>query len=198
MAKEPRRGSETSETRSRLLDITERVMRKDGYAAVTSRRIASEAGVTAALVHYYFGTIDDLFLAVIRRRAEQQLARQQRFLQSDQPLRALWDWSLEPAGTALLMELMALANHRKAIRTEFARHAERFRELQLQALRPHLEALGVDTDETPPEAVVVLLASVSRTIVMERALGLRVGLDETVALVERHLSSIEASPRERR
>ena len=55
-------------------------MLADGYAAVSSRSVAKEAGVTPALVHYYFPTLDDLFLAVLRRRAEQQLARQDRML----------------------------------------------------------------------------------------------------------------------
>ena len=80
MAKARRTGTETSETRFRLLDITERVMIDDGYAAVSSRRIAKEAGVTPALIHYYFPTLDDLFLEVLRRRGRQQLERQERHL----------------------------------------------------------------------------------------------------------------------
>lgn len=191
MAKGPRRGSENSETRTVLLDVTERIMRSDGYAAVSSRRVAGDAGVTPALVHYYFGTIDDLFLAVLRRRSDQQFERHQRFLESERPLRALWDWSIDPAGTALLMEFMALANHRKVIRKEFAAHAARFRRIQLEALGPHLEKLGVDLTETPPEAIIVLLVSVSRTLVMERALGIDIGLDETLSLIERHLDQLE-------
>jgi TetR/AcrR family transcriptional regulator len=71
MSKPRRSGSEKSETGTRLLDVTEQVMLADGYAAVTSRRVAADAGITAALVHYYFSTIDDLFLAVIRRRGAQ-------------------------------------------------------------------------------------------------------------------------------
>jgi TetR/AcrR family transcriptional regulator len=58
-----RRGTETSETRSALLDVTEALMLEEGYAAVSSRRIAAEVGVTAALIHYYFRTLDDLFIA---------------------------------------------------------------------------------------------------------------------------------------
>src|SRR5262245_30812380 len=102
MAAPRRTGSETSETRAVLLDTVERVMLQDGYAAVSSRRIAKEAGVTPALVHYYFATLDDLFLAVLRRRADQQLERHQRFLASAQPLRALWAFSRDQAGTGLL------------------------------------------------------------------------------------------------
>jgi AcrR family transcriptional regulator len=184
-------GSETSATRVLLLDTTERVMVEDGYAAVSSRRIAKDAGVTAALVHYYFGTLDDLFLAVVRRRAEQGLERQARLLGSPQPLHALWRMSAEPAGNALLMELMALSNHRKVIRAEVAAHAEAFRKAQLQALRGHLEASGIDPKTLDPAVVMVLIAGLSRTIAMEQSLGMKTGLTETVAVIERLLDRYE-------
>src|SRR5439155_16543648 len=89
MATARRTGTETSKTRATLLDVTERLMRNEGYAAVSSRRVASEAGVTGALVHYYFPTLDDLFLAVFRRGAERNLERHARALESPRPLRAL-------------------------------------------------------------------------------------------------------------
>ena len=150
MAKPRRMGTETSETRVRLLDVTERIMIDDGYAAVSSRRIAKDAGVTPALVHYYFGTLDDLFLAVLRRRADQQLERQRRTISSSpRPLRRLWDVSKDPDGTALLSELMALANHRKIVRSELATYAEQFRKVQLEALQEHLAASGVDLHGVP-------------------------------------------------
>ena len=94
-------GAETSETRGALLDAAEQLMLAEGYAAVTSRRVAAQAGLKPQLVHYYFRTMDDLFLAVFRRRAEQGLERQAEALASDQPLWALWDLSRDPRGTAL-------------------------------------------------------------------------------------------------
>ena len=198
MATPRRMGTETSETRFLLLDMTERVMLEDGYAAVSSRRIAKEAGVTAALVHYYFGTLDDLFLAVLRRRAEQQLERQQRLLSSPQPLRVLWTLSSEPAGTALLMEFMALSNHRKVIRVELAGYAEQYRKSQLEALRGPLEEAGFDTTDIPPVTVLVLVAGLSPAIVMEKAIGMKTGHAETVALVERLLKRYEGPAKPRR
>jgi AcrR family transcriptional regulator len=191
MATPRRMGTETSETRFRILDITETVMIEDGYAAVSSRRIAKDAGVTPALVHYYFGTLDDLFLEVLRRRGRQQLERQGRFLSSEQPLRALWSFSSEPAGTVLLMEFMALANHRKSIRKELAAFADQFREAQLEALTGTLDEYGVDREDLPPEAVLVLLAAISRTVVMEETLGMTVGLPQIREVVERHLTRLE-------
>ena len=66
-------------------------MLEEGYAAVSSRRVASEAGVNVALVYYYFETMDDLFIALFRRGAERSLERQAEVLASPQPLWGLWD-----------------------------------------------------------------------------------------------------------
>src|ERR1700759_3139782 len=183
-------GRETSETRTRLLDIVEQIMVDDGYAAVSSRRIAKDAGGTPALVHYYFGTLDDLFIAALRRRGDQQRERQQRFLSSAQPLRALWSFLDDQSGTGLLMEFMALANHRKAIRAELARYADEFRSLQLAALEPYLGELGID-GAMPPAMVLVTMAALSRTLVMEDSLGMQVGVRETRAAVEALLDRLE-------
>jgi len=132
----PRRrtGSPDSKTRLQLVDVTETLMLREGYAAVTSRRVAIEAGVTAPLVHYYFPSLDDLFIAVLRRRAEEQAERQARLLAADEPLRALWKFNTDRRAAAFLAELMALANHRKSIRGEIAAYAERFREIELAVL----------------------------------------------------------------
>jgi AcrR family transcriptional regulator len=184
-------GTETSETRFKILDVTEKVMIEDGYAAVSSRRVAKEVGVTPALVHYYFATLDDLFLEVLRRRGTQQRERLERFLSGPQPLRALWSFSREQAGTVLLMEFMALSNHRKTIRKELAASAEEFRRIQLEVLAERIEEYGIDPEEFPLEAILVAIAALSRTVVMEQDLGMRTGLPETDALVERLLERYE-------
>jgi AcrR family transcriptional regulator len=166
-------------------------MLDDGYAAVTSRRVAAEAGLKPQLVHYYFRTMDDLFVAVFRRGAEYNLARQAEALASPQPLRALWAFSNEPTGTALTLEFTALSNHRKAIRAEIADYAERFRRQQTEALTDVLEEYGIDQSEFPPLAVIVLMNGLSRVMAMEATLGLTSGHADTIALVERYLDRYE-------
>ena len=76
--------------RGKLIEATARVMREEGYAAATSRRVAAEAGVKQALVYYYFPTMDDLFVEVLRAGAEAALVRMRALLADDDPLRALW------------------------------------------------------------------------------------------------------------
>ena len=188
----PRRiGAEDSESRRALLDAALELMMEEGYAAVTSRKLAAKAGLKPQLVHYYFRTMDDLFIALVRRGAEQNLERQARALASQQPLRALWEFLSHPAGTILTMEFSALANHRKAIRAETKAFAEQFRKLQSQALGTILESYGVDIEAFPPEAMALLITSITQVLGMEQALGMTTGHAAMRALVERFLTQYE-------
>lgn len=184
-------GAPDAKNRSVLLDAAEQLMLEEGYAAVTSRRVAQRAALKAQLVHYYFRTMDELFVAAFRRRAEQGLALQAQALQSPQPLWALWQFSIDPAATALTMEYVAMANHRKALKAEIAHYAERFREVQTNAVSTVLGRYGIDHAEVPPPVWSVLITSVSRVLVMEQALGMSAGHAETVAFVERYLRRLE-------
>jgi len=167
-------------------------MLEEGYAAVTSRRVAAKANLKPQLVHYYFRTMDDLFLAIHRRRVAEGMERQARALASDQPLWALWDYSRDPRGTALTMEFIALANHRKAIRAEIASSAERFRAEQLNGFESVLRQHGVDPGAYPPIVCTVVLSSISRFLGIEHeALGISSGHAETVAFVERFIRRLE-------
>lgn len=187
-------GAETSKTRLLLLDITERLMLEEGYAAVGVRRVAREAQVAPALVLYYFRTLDDLFLATLRRRADQELARVDRVLDGPRPLRTLWELSSHP-GNTLTTEFAALANHRKAIRAELAAHAERYREAQVAALTRRLAETGVELpDEVSPAVLLVLTNALGRILMMENTMGMTTRHEEAMAFVEDFLKRYEGAP----
>lgn len=187
-------GAPDAKNRALLLDAAERLMLEQGYAAVTSRRLANRAGLKPQLVHYYFRTMEELFLEVFRRRAEEGLEVQAQALQSHQPLWALWRFGTDPAFTQISMEFMALANHRKDMRAEIAYYAERFREEQRQAVAAALQRYGVETDDVPPVVWTVLMTSLSRFLVLEQAIGMSGGHAETVELVESYLRRLEGEP----
>ncbi len=187
-------GAETSKTRLQLLDVTERLMLDEGYAAVGVRRVAREAEVAPALVLYYFRTLDDLFLAVLRRRAEQELARVDRVLDGPEPLRTLWRLSSHP-GNTLTTEFAALANHRKAIRAELSAHADRYREAQVAALTRRLTELGVELPaELSPAVLLVLTNALGRILMMENTMGMSTRHAETIAFVEDFLKRYDGAP----
>lgn len=187
-------GAPDAKNRGVLLDAAEQLMLEEGYAAVTSRRVAEKAGLKPQLVHYYFRTMDDLFLEAFRRRGEEGLELHAQALTSPQPLWALWRFSLDPAATAVTMEYVALANHRKALKAEIAYYAQRFREEQAKAVSSVMERYGMDAAEVPPLVWSVLITSVSRVLVMEQALGMSAGHAETAEFVERYLQRLEGEP----
>lgn len=188
-------GAPDAKNRALLLDAAEQLMLEEGYAAVTSRRLASRAGLKPQLVHYYFRTMEELFLEVFRRRAEEGLEVQAQALRSDQPLWAIWRLGTDPGFTQISMEFMALANHRKDMRAEIAYYAERFRAEQQQAMAAALQRYGVQNEDVPPVVWTVLMSSLSRFLVLEQAIGMSSGHAETVELIESYLRRLEGDPR---
>ena len=197
MKTQRRVGAEDSATRVVILDTTERLMLEEGYAAVTTRRVAAEAGLKPPLVHYYFLTTDDLLVALYQRAAERNIERVTKALASAKPLSELWALSTDQTRTTLAVEFMALANHRKRVRTEIAANIERSRAMQAEVVTRLLREQGMSLREFPPLAVSLAIAGISRALVMETALGVSSGHDETRAWVESWLRKLESSPKRR-
>jgi AcrR family transcriptional regulator len=187
-----RLGTTDSQSRTRLLDAAERLLVEEGYAAVTSRRVAAEAGLKPQLVHYYFRTMDDLFAETFRRRAEANLERFEQAVAADGSLRTLWRLSADRRGAVFTTEFVALANHRKAIRAEIARYAERFRAVQLAALAAALDARGV-SEQMPPEVAQLLMTGLAQIMALEGALGVTTGHDAAVAYVDAAIDRLEGA-----
>ena len=194
--KPPRRAGEGAPaTRSRMLDVTEHLMLEEGYAAVTTRRVAKEIGLTPALVHYYFPTTDDLLIATYQRANERNFHQLTAALASAQPLRQLWQLDADSVRTGLWIEFMALANHRKAIKTAIAEYAVFSRALQAKVLKTSLAKAKINARVCSPQAMSVLLTGIARALVMEENLGIFMGHDDMRATVERFLRQVEPAAR---
>ena len=187
-------GTDKSATRTQLLDAALALMVEEGYAAVSGRKVAARAGLNASLIHYYFPTSDDLLVAAYRRGAEQSLERHQAAAQSDDPLRALWTLSIDPSRTALAMEFMALANHRKVIGEEIARYAEHIRTVQIAAIERYLANSAINLGPCTPAAATVWLAAMARLLVMEEGVGILSGHDDARQLMDWLLTRLSHRP----
>lgn len=188
-------GGKSAETgaRDRLIEATAKIMRDEGYAAATSRRVAAEAGVKQALVYYYFPTMDDLFVEVLRTGAEGSLENMRASLTDDDPLHTLWLINGDLRMTGLNTEFMALANHRKMIRAELKAYAERVRDIETAAVTVALRAKGVDLDEYPPVVISMLIAQIARSLCNESAVDVTLGHDDMRAFMERQLDVLTNS-----
>lgn len=187
------RGDEKGGTREAILDATEAIMAEESYSAVTSRRVAERAGLKSQLVHYYFRTMDDLFVAVYERSEKRFLERHLRAVSSENPLRALWEISIHPERTRLAQEFIALSNQNESIRKISARILDHTYRANSVFIAKYLAEAGVDPERFPPVVIAHLIHAVSRDLVNDQTLGVSHGHEEIHAFVERLLDAAEAS-----
>ena len=69
-------GAELGETKARILDAAFRRLASDGYAALSIREIARDAGVNHALINYHFRSKDQLVIDVLDAANRRLLERQ--------------------------------------------------------------------------------------------------------------------------
>jgi AcrR family transcriptional regulator len=180
-----------------ILQTAEKIMLDEGYAAVTVRHVAKGAGVSSTLLHYYYPTADDLLVALYRHASEKDLEQLHQALEAEDPIKALWHYQTDTVRTALGVEFLALANHRKLIRTEISRFAEYARSLQTRALSNLLGGAG-NTPSCSPVCLSMLLTSVSRNLIMESGVGISAGHAEARAYVERALTGLKNARKQKK
>ncbi len=195
MAEARRPRAATEEKRRRILDAAEEIMLKDGYAAISSRSVATAVGIQAPLVHYYFASLDDLFVAVLQRRAGRNVDRMAESLASPEPLRAWWELASDPRGTSLMVELLAAANHRPALKAELGGIAREVRQMQMKALDALLAEYGIDPAAFPPPLVAAAIQGLAFSAVQDQAAGYDTSPDEAIAAMNRLVDRLESRRR---
>lgn len=190
-----RLGSEQSTTRDAILDATARIMVEEGYAAVTSRRVAARVGMHAGNVHYYFPTVDDLFVAVLERESKQRPQRIAEALASPTPIASLWRLATDTSGVGLMNEMVAAANHRKVLRTHLTEIAHEVVQMQNDALRDVLPTYEIDPELFPAELVSAAVQALSLMFVRSAALGVAADHDPAVQAAERLIEHLESRRR---
>jgi AcrR family transcriptional regulator len=109
-----RRDRASAATRTRILDAARARLLEDGYANLATRRVAEAADVPLSQIHYYFGSKQELILAVLAAENERLLARQRGMFDSPEPLWARWqlacdylDADVESGYVRVLQEMIA-------------------------------------------------------------------------------------------
>jgi AcrR family transcriptional regulator len=74
------------DTRALILDAARRRLLADGYAGLSTRKVAVEAGVPLSQLHYHFGSKGGLILALFAEDNQRRLDRQTRMYAEDRPL----------------------------------------------------------------------------------------------------------------
>jgi AcrR family transcriptional regulator len=109
-----RRERASADTRVRILEAARACILADGYASLSTRRVAEAADVPLSQIHYYFGSKQELILAVLAAQNERLLARQTELFAGDEPLWRQWEQAcdfletdLESGYVRILQEMIA-------------------------------------------------------------------------------------------
>jgi TetR/AcrR family transcriptional regulator len=180
-----------AEAESALLDAAERLLVDVGYAGITTRRLAEEAGVNHGLVHYYFGSNENLLVRALERFTERLIERQRDLYAADLPFVEKWRTAVsylvgeDLAYEKVWLELQALAWNHPDLRQRLARVNAEWRAVLTEAFRdPHRE-LAV---ELPLEALVSLVMTFNIGMIVERLGGIDTGHAELLDWIDKWLS----------
>jgi AcrR family transcriptional regulator len=182
-----RRRRPADESKVLLIEAAVDIIRSEGYGALSARRLAEKVGLSRQIVHYHFGTTEELLLAVVRHYGDNGLAQLAAALESDDPLRAIWE--TDPDASATTFAFMAMATHSPVVRAELRRYLDANRDLQAAAISRHLARAGVEAS-VPPIAAAIIIQSISLALAAEAGLGTQRGHAETKAVVEKLLRII--------
>jgi AcrR family transcriptional regulator len=175
-----------------LLDAAERLLVEVGHSGITTRRLAEEAGVNHGLVHYYFGSNEQLLVRALERFTERLIERQRALYAADMPFVEKWRTAMrylmseDLSYQKIWLELQALSWSKPDLQERLARVNGEWRGVLTDAFEePHRE-LDIDL---PLDAMVSLVMTFNIGIMVERQGGVDKGHQELLDWIDRWLSS---------
>lgn len=143
----------SEDTRQRIIDACFESLREEGFTKTTARSVAGRGGFNSALIFYYFGTLESLFLAVLDQSSAQRMrsyaelvGRADTTEELVEVAREIYREDLDSGHITVFSELVAASLSRPQLAEEIVGRAEPWLDLVEQAIH---KALG----DTPIEAL---------------------------------------------
>jgi AcrR family transcriptional regulator len=197
------RQSTRAATEDAFLDAAERLLIGVGYSGISTRRLAEEAGANHGLVHYYFGSMENLFVRVLERFTERLIARQ-REMYARTDISGVEKWKtamgylesdLAAGYPKIWLELQALGWNRPDLAERVAKVNAEWRDVLTDAFDRIMDEYDVDREQFPLAAIVSLVLTFNEGIMVERLSGISAGHRDLLGMVERWLESLEEAKR---
>jgi AcrR family transcriptional regulator len=200
-ALEQRQVSEArQQTTVALLDAAEGLLYEVGYAGVTTRAVAEAAGVNHGLVHYYFGSMDELLTQTLERFVD-QLAVALEALYADPTLTFAEKWRLgaqfwveEPMSRfpKILLELLAMGWNMPSLQSRLTEVHARFRAIFEDHFGRALRNYGLDENEFPLKVIVAAVTSFQLGLIVEGLSNVHEGHQELLDWIQQWIDDMEA------
>ena len=175
-----------------------------GYAGITTRKLAEEAGLNHGLVHYYFGSMQELLLQVLERYTDRLIVRQREMYAAPGPFIDKWRKAMgyldedEASGYAKVWyELQAMGWNDPEMRKRVVNVDRAWHKVITEALDKAMAEYDLDRTKFPLEAVVTLVGTFNEGIHLQRLSGISNGHGALLKAIDSWLESLEASKRQR-
>jgi AcrR family transcriptional regulator len=184
-----------------FMDAAEHLLFEVGYAGVTTRAVAEAAGVNHGLVHYYFGSMEELLTQTLERFVD-QLAEALEALYDDPDLTFADKWRLgsqfwveEPTSRfpKILLELLAMGWNMPSLQPRIAEVHARFRAIFEHHFGQALRDYGLSEDEFPLKVVVAAVTSFQLGLIVEGLSGVEEGHEQLLDWIQRWIDGLEAT-----
>lgn len=193
------------DTKTRILDAAFRCLASRGYAALSVREIAKDAGVNHALISYYFGTKDLLVIAVLDEANRQLLQRQRQMYAAPGGFAAKWrqarqfyESDIASGFVRVQAELYAASLSNAELREQFLPRIQAWKQVVLEAVQ---DALQTHQPVLPPAfnagAIASLISEFWLGMEFARLIGgegERARHEQALDAIEAMLVALEASP----
>ena len=181
-----------------FLDAAERLLVREGAAGISTRALAAESEQNHGLVHYYFGSVDELLLQTLERFTGRVLDRQRAMYGASALFIEKWrramnyiEEDLASGYPKVWAELEALAWNKPEMRERLNAVNESWRTLLRDALAEAIEEYGLDTTHFSAEAMSALVMQFNKGLLNERLLGFDRGHAELLAAIDGWLTSLQ-------
>jgi AcrR family transcriptional regulator len=184
-----------------LMDAAERLLFEDGYSGVTTRRVAQAAGVKHGLVHYYFGSMEELLTQTLERLSE-RLAEplEEHYANPDLTFPEKWrivaqNWIEQPTARfpKILLELSAMSWNNPELRQRISAVYARFRAVFERYFGEAMREYGLDESQFPLKVVAAAAGTFQLGVIVEGLSQFHEGHEELLTWIQSWLDSLEAA-----
>lgn len=180
----------------RFLDAAERLLLTVGYAGITTRKLAKEADANQGLLHYYFGSMEELFMRVLERFTDRLIERQRAMYASREPYSEKWRRAMQYLEVdrpyqKIWGELQAMAWNRPGYRKRVERVHAAWCDAMRDAVAAAMKRYGLNEKGFSLDAWVALIVTVNEGIMLERLSGIERGHAELLDAIQGWLDDLE-------
>lgn len=180
------------------MDAAERLLIEVGYSNLTTRLVSTRAGLNQGLVHYHFGSMEELYLAVLERFTARLVARQRAMYSANTTFLVKWrnamrflEEDLAAGYPKIWLELQAMGWNRPKMRARLAATQGQWSDVLTEAIEPAMRHYGIAEGLFGLEAMVALVATFNQGMILERLSGVTRGHAVLLRSIDRWLASLE-------